>query len=213
MSDRRALIFDMDGLMVDSEPLWWRVERAFAEAHQGAWSDELALGCVGKGLPNVIETMNATFGWTLDVNDGARQLVDRFIAAVDSLELKPGCRAILEAAVAADRKRAVASSSPHRLIDAVLTRFELTDVFHVVVSGDDVDDGKPAPDIFLLTAEKLGVTPDRCVVFEDSHAGVTAGCAAGMTVIAIPEHSPERFTELTPHVLPDLNAARPVVGL
>ena len=70
VSDRRALIFDMDGLMVDSEPLWWRVERGFANEQGGAWSDALALGCVGKGLPNVIATMNETFGWTLDVRTG-----------------------------------------------------------------------------------------------------------------------------------------------
>jgi sugar-phosphatase len=213
MADGRALIFDMDGLLVDSEPLWWRVEKAFAADHGGDWSDEQARECVGKGLPYVIATMNELFGWSLEVEAEVERLVDRFIAGVDSLSLKTGAREILEAATAADRKRALASSSPLRLIRPVLERFSLTSAFHVVSSGEEVDNGKPAPDIFLLTAERLGVSAGDCVVFEDSFAGATAGKAAQMTVIAIPEDAPERFTELTPHVVEDLHQARPIVGL
>ena len=213
MADGRALIFDMDGLLVDSEPLWWRVEKAFAADHGGAWTDELAEGCVGKGLPNVIATMNETFGWSLDVDAEAERLVDRFIAGVDTLSLKKGAREILAAATEAGRARALASSSPLRLTRPVLERFSLTTVFDVVSSGEEVADGKPAPDIFLLTAERLGVAAGDCVVFEDSFAGATAGKAAGMTVVAIPETDPERFAELTPHVVADLHEARPIVGL
>lgn len=211
MASERALIFDMDGLLVDSEPLWWRVEKAFAADHGGTWTDALAQGCVGKGLPHVIAEMNAMFGWSLEVEAEAERLVDRFIAGVDTLSLKEGAREILTAA--RGRKLALASSSPLRLIRPVLARFSLKETFDVVSSGEEVAAGKPAPDIFLLTAKRLGVTPEQCVVFEDSHAGVTAGRAAGMTVIAIPEHDPERFTELTPHVVADLHQARPIVGL
>jgi len=213
MADGRALIFDMDGLLVDSEPLWWRVEKRFAADRGGDWTDEQARACVGQGLPFVIATMNATFGWTLDVEAEVERLVDRFIAGVDTLELKPGAREILEAAIAAERKRALASSSPLRLIRPVLTRFGLTESFEVVSSGEEVDNGKPAPDIFLLTASRLGVGASDCVVFEDSLAGVTAGKAAGMTVIAIPEDEPERFRPLTPHVVAELHQARAIVGL
>lgn len=213
MADGRALIFDMDGLLVDSEPLWWRVEKAFATDHGGAWTDALARGCVGKGLPNVIATMNETFGWSLDVDGEAERLVDRFIASVDTLSLKDGATEILAAATEAKRARALASSSPLRLIRPVLERFELTAAFDVVSSGEEVERGKPAPDIFLLTAERLGVEPKDAVVFEDSFAGATAGKAAGMTVIAIPEDDPERFRQLTPHVVADLHQARPIVGL
>jgi beta-phosphoglucomutase-like phosphatase (HAD superfamily) len=81
----------------------------------------------------------------------------------------------------------VASSSPLRLIQAVLRRFELTPRFRAVVSGESVPHPKPAPDVFLRAAAELGVAPARCAVFEDSLAGATAGRAAGMFVIAVPE--------------------------
>ncbi|MEZ4446140.1 MAG: HAD family phosphatase [Polyangiaceae bacterium] len=213
MADQRALIFDMDGLMVDSEPMWWRVEKAFAERRGGVWTDELAMSCVGKGLPHLMAVMRDALGLSLTIDAGVTELVDDFIRRVDELALKPGCREIVDGAVARGRRRAVASSSPHRLIRAVLDRFSLTDRFEVVVSGEDVVQGKPAPDIFLLTAERLGVTAADCVVFEDSVAGVTAGRAAGMTVIAVPEHDDPVFAELTPHVVADLHAARALVGL
>lgn len=213
MADGRALIFDMDGLLVDSEPLWWRVEKAFATDHGGVWTDAMAQECVGKGLTNVIATMNETFDWTLDVEAEAERLVDRFIAGVDTLSLKAGAREILAAATEARRPKALASSSPLRLIRPVLARFSLEESFDVVSSGEEVAEGKPAPDIFLLTAKRLGIAPGDGVVFEDSFAGATAGKAAGMTVVAIPEHDPDRFLELTPHVVTDLHQARPIVGL
>jgi HAD superfamily hydrolase (TIGR01509 family) len=208
----RTLIFDMDGLMVDSEPLWWRVEKALAREHDQSWSDELATHCVGKGLPYLIETMRRELGLPLSVNEGVAWLVEQFVARVDELQLKTGCVELIEAARTAQRTLAVASSSPQRLIDAVLARFQLAPPFDAIVSGEQVTHPKPAPDIFLRTAELLSTAPADCVVLEDSLAGVRAGRAAGMSVIAVPEHDPERFTELTPHVVHDLHQARRLLG-
>ncbi len=212
IAELAALIFDMDGLMIDSEPLWWRVEHALAAEHGIAWSDELAHACIGRGLPNVIRTMQP-LGLPLDVGAGVARLVDGFIARIDELQLKPGCLEILAAGQAASLRLALASSSTARLIEAVLARFALAPRFAAVVSGDDVARPKPAPDIFLRAAGALGVAPARAVVLEDSLAGVEAARAAGIAVIAVPELAPESFASLTPWVVRDLHQARALLGL
>ncbi len=199
--------------MIDSEPLWWRVERQLASEHGHRWTDELAHACVGRGLPNVIVTMQRELGITLPVAEGVAWLVDTFIQRLDELALKPGCSALLDRAGEAGVPMAVASSSTARLIASVLRRFTLEDRFHAVVSGDSVAQQKPAPDIFLCAAEALGTAPEHCVVLEDSVAGVRAAIAAGSPVIAVPELEPERFVELTPYVVPDLHAASALMTL
>jgi HAD superfamily hydrolase (TIGR01509 family) len=205
--DVRAIIFDMDGLMVDSEPLWWRVEKELASAHGKRWTDEMALSCIGTGLPNTIRTMRAELGIDLGDAEGVAWLVDRFIASLADLALKPGLLELVEAGSAAGLPLAVASSSTRRLIEAVLARFELTPRF-VTVAGDEVANAKPAPDIFLAAAAKLATAPADCVVLEDSLAGVRAAVAAAIPVIAVPEGDPTPFQPLTPHVVTDLHQAR-----
>jgi HAD superfamily hydrolase (TIGR01509 family) len=186
-----AIILDMDGLMVDSEPLWFEVERAFARDRGGDWTDAHAAACVGRGLAATLEAMGVAFGFASNAARDSAAIIDAFIANVGRLELKPGCLALLDHAAAAGIPLAVASSSPLRLIDAVLARFGIAPRFRAVVSGESVARAKPAPDIFLRAAAELGVPPARCAVIEDSIAGVTAGHAAGMFVIAVPEGSPE----------------------
>jgi beta-phosphoglucomutase-like phosphatase (HAD superfamily) len=208
-----ALIFDMDGLMIDSEPLWWDVERALAAEHGLSWSDELAHQCMGTGLPNAIATMRAELGLQIEINAGVRWLVDTFIARLGGLQLKPGLSELVTAGEAAGLPMAVASSSSLRLIHAVLERFELSPRFAVVISGESVPKPKPAPDIFLATAEQLSVAPSACVVLEDSVPGVKSACAANIPVIAIPELNHDAFGALTPHVLEDLHEARELLGL
>ena len=182
----RALILDMDGLMVDSEPLWFRVERDFAAARGGAWTEELAAPCIGRGMRNTLSSMREEFVFDLDHERDAAEIIDRFIVRVPELELKRGCAALLDAA-RGNALLAVASSSPARLIDAVLARFGIAPRFDAVVSGEAVAHPKPAPDIFLRASAELGEAPARCAVLEDSLAGATAGRAAGMFVIAVPE--------------------------
>jgi len=209
----QALIFDMDGLMIDSEPLWWDVERALAKEHGHPWSDELAHQCVGTGLPNTIATMKRELGLDIGIDEGVTWLVDTFISRLADLELKPGLIELVDASDEAGLGMAVASSSSLRLIHAVLDRFDMRERFAVVISGESVPNHKPAPDIFLATAEQLGVPPHACVVLEDSVAGVKSAAAAEIPVIAIPEFNKEAFPALTPHVLADLHQARELLGL
>jgi beta-phosphoglucomutase-like phosphatase (HAD superfamily) len=210
--DLGALIFDMDGLMIDSEPLWWRVEGELAARHGVSWSDDLAKSCIGTGLPNAIRTMQKE-GLPVAVDDGVRWLIDGFIEHVGDLTLKPGCREILAAGRTASLRIALASSAPDRLIDAVLDRFELRACFDAVLSGERVARPKPAPDIFLRAAELVGVVPASCVVLEDSLAGVTAACAAAIAVIAVPELERDAFVSLTPYVVADLHEARALLRI
>jgi len=208
-----ALIFDMDGLMVDSEPVWWRVEQTFAADQGIEWSEERARSCVGKGLEHVISTMRDQLGLTIGVEDGVRLLQREFVARQSEIRLKPGCKEIVGAARARGMSLAVASSSPTHLIHAVLDQVTMRHSFDILVSGVDVPQPKPAPDIFLRTAARLGIPPQQCIVLEDSVAGVRAAVAAKMRVIAVPEDEPQRFAPLTPHVVNNLHDASSLLGL
>jgi HAD superfamily hydrolase (TIGR01509 family) len=211
--DCGALVFDMDGLMVDSEPLWFAVEREFARVRGGDWTPELALTCVGQGTPHTLRVMQHTFGFAVDTERDARAVAEMFISRVHELVLKPGFEELLAAGRGAGLPCALASSSARKLVEATLRRFAVYDRFAAVTTGDDVHRHKPAPDVFLLAAERLGVEPRRCIVLEDSIAGVRAARAAGMRVIAVPERDAERFGELADVVVADLHAARVWLGL
>jgi sugar-phosphatase len=207
----RALIFDMDGLMVDSEPLWFRMEREFARARGGDWPEALANACVGQGIARTLQTMQETFGFAVDLERDSATIVDMFLARLGELHLKSGLEDLLAAAQNHRIACAVASSSARRLVEATLARFGLRARFDAVVSGDCVACPKPAPDVFLEAARRLGAAPEACVVLEDSLAGVKGARAAGMRVIAVPEREPERFAALADAVVSDLHAARRIV--
>jgi HAD superfamily hydrolase (TIGR01509 family) len=214
MIPARAVVLDMDGLMVDSEPLWFEVERAFAKRRGGDFDAEHARLCVGKGLASTLRFMTETFGFATEPEADAAEIVDDFIANVASLELKPGCRELLDAA----RGRvplALASSSPERLIAAVVERFDLARWLDAIVSGERVSRPKPAPDVFLLAASRIRTAPGDCVVLEDSLAGATAGRAAGMRVIAVPEGDPRGrgFEQVSDAIVRDLHEARALLEL
>ncbi len=216
MIEAGALLFDMDGLMVDSEPLWFEVERAFARARGADWTEGLAEACVGKGLLNTLRVMGEVFRFEVEPVAMVDEIVDAFIARAGELSLKPGCTEILAAARAYVPRLpiACASSSHGRLVDAVLRRLALHDLFDAIVTGDAVAHPKPAPDVFLLAAARLAVAPARCVVLEDSMAGVAAGRAAGMRVIAVPEHDPAEFEAIADVVVvKDLFEARKHLAL
>lgn len=207
--DARALIFDMDGLLIDSEPLWWSVEKALAADHGRVWTDELAATCVGRGLPCVVETMREVLGLPLATDEGVRRLIDAFIARSAEVALKPGAREIL---AAARIPCALATSNERRVAEAVVAGLDLGGAFAAVVSANDVARTKPAPDLFLCAAERLAVA-DGAVVLEDSLAGVEAALAAEMVAIAVPERDAEAFAALTPYVAADLHEARRLLGL
>jgi beta-phosphoglucomutase-like phosphatase (HAD superfamily) len=204
----RALVFDMDGLMVDSEPLWFEVEQEFARSRGGDFTKDLAQACVGRGMAHTLGVMRDQLGVDVDVERDAAVIVNLFVARVGELSLKPGFSELFEEACARGIPRAVASSSARRLVDATLARFGLLPRFDAVVTGDCVKRHKPAPDVFLEAARRLGVDVGGCVVLEDSHSGVVAARAAGMRVIAVPEAEHASFEPLADSVVADLHEAR-----
>lgn len=184
-----AVLWDMDGLMVDSEPLWTAAEQELARALGGTWDAEVKARIVGTRLDVAVPTILGYFGAEATperVATTAAWLLGRMVElfARDDLPLLPGVRSLL-AALAAERvPMALVSSSYRVLVDAVLAGG--VGPFAVTLAGDEVEHGKPAPDPYLRAAQRLGVDVTRCVVLEDSPAGVASGEAAGCAVVAVP---------------------------
>lgn len=191
-----AVIFDMDGLLIDSEPLWVRAEmEVFAEVGVSLREEDCART---KGLrtDDVVAYWyeRRRDVWAPDVSPAALEarLVARVAELVRSSGVAlPGIPDALAAARGDGRKIALASSSPMAIIDAALERLGLRDTFDVVRSAQHEPFGKPHPGIFLATASALGVAPTQCVVIEDSVTGVIAAKAARMACIAIPFDHPK----------------------
>ena len=184
-----AVLWDMDGLVVDSEPLWTRAEVELAGALGGTWDDEVKAKIVGTRLDVAVPTILEHFAVEATserVAQTAAWLLHRMVElfTADELPLLPGVRALL-AALADERvPMALVSSSYRVLVDAVLAGG--IGPFDVTIAGDEVERGKPAPDPYRLAAARLEVDVARCVVLEDSPAGVTSGEAAGCAVVAVP---------------------------
>lgn len=187
-----AVIFDMDGLLVDSEPLWVRAEiEVFGEVGVRLAEEDCAKT---KGLrtDDVVAYWHTRRPWKdVPPNVLEARLVDR-VAALVRAEARalPGVAHALDVARAVAGRVALASSSPRAIIRAVLETLELERCFDVVQSAETEPLGKPHPGIFLRTAEHLGVAPTACLVLEDSLTGVIAAKAARMACIAVPFDHP-----------------------
>lgn len=186
-----AVIFDLDGVLVDTEPTWTAVRREFVLAHGGRWPDDAdVVEMMGMSTTEWATYLHDELGVTPAVPEIAEQVIAAMAARVgDDPPLMPG-------AVDAVRRLAerwplgLASSSPARLIERTLASIpELADAFSVTLSTEGVAAGKPAPDVYLEVARRLDVPAERCAAVEDSSNGLRAARAAGMHVIAIPTAS------------------------
>lgn len=183
----RAVVFDMDGVLVESEHLWERMWARFAAARGKTWTVEQTRQVQGMSAPEWSAFL-ARFSLAEEsASETERIVVDDMIAALEAgeIELLPGAeRMVLEVS---DRAPiALASSAPRRLIDAVLDLHALSDRFTATVSSAEVPRGKPSPDVYLAAADKLGTPPGDCLAVEDSSNGLRSAAAAEMTVVAIP---------------------------
>lgn len=184
-----AAIFDMDGLLVDSEPLWHRAEIEILGGLGVPLQVDHCRQTKGMFVGEVTRYWFERFPWDGPAPDEVgTAIVDRVIELVDHEgQLLPGVESAVNLCQARGLSLAVASSSQYRLIEWVLARFGLRDLFDLVHSAEDEPFGKPHPAVFLTTAERLGVQPQRCLVWEDSPAGVLAAKAARMACVAVPE--------------------------
>ncbi len=182
----QAVVFDMDGLLVDSEPCWYQARRDMAAAVGKEWNEEDVRACMGVSTLEWVAYMIKRLDLDLSPAQVQQQMLDRLLALYQvRIPFLPGSVQAVQLA-AAHFPTALASGSHQSLIDAVLRDPRLQGKFQVVVCSDDVPAGKPAPDVYLETAKQLELKPEDCVCLEDSGNGILAGCAAGMRVIAVP---------------------------
>jgi HAD superfamily hydrolase (TIGR01509 family) len=184
------VIFDMDGVIVDSEIWWDEVRSTFATANGRQWTGDDQAAVMGANSPGWARIMRERLHLDLPEPAIERAIVDG-VAERYRREGAPRIDGAIEAVqrIAADRPVALASSSHAEVIGEALAATGLGDVFAAVVSSDEVAQGKPAPDVYLEAARRLGVAPGACLVVEDSYNGVRAGKAAGMTVVLVPNGS------------------------
>ena len=195
----RAVIFDFDGLIIDSEtPLFDIWSEIYAEHGHELTLDEWqhALGTQGGFDPYA--ALSTRLARTLDRDRLAALVREQHWTRCGEEPLCPGVRDRLEEAHRLGLGVAVASSSPSAWVDPWLDRHDLRRWIPVVCTRDHVRNVKPAPDLFLLAAERLGTAPELCVVFEDSPNGLRAAAAAGMRAVAVPNHLTKQLTPPVP---------------
>lgn len=184
-----AAVFDLDGLLVDSEPLWQKAEVEILGALGVPLVSSACRQTKGMFVDEVTRYWYERYPWSgPDPHRVATEVVDRVIELVTTEGcLQPGARRAIALCRAHGTSLAVASSSEYRLISRVLDHFDLAGEFSVVRSAEDERYGKPHPAVFLSAAAALGVAPARCLVWEDAPAGVLAAKAARMACVAVPE--------------------------
>ena len=182
-----AVVFDMDGVLVESEHLWEELWSAYAAERGSRWGPEQTRSVQGMSAPEWAAFLTEFCGKGDPAESTERDVVDGMVQALedDRIGLLPGARDMV-AATAALGPVALASSAPRRVIDAVLVHHGIDHHFSATVSSAEVPRGKPSPDVYLAAARELGVAPERCLAVEDSSNGLRAAAAAGMIVAAIP---------------------------
>ena len=184
----RAVVFDMDGLLLDTELLWHRAETELFERHgaEFSWEDKMAV-------------IGSSFGFTADYfadrlglpRQRGPALVDEMVELMhghlrQQVQGRPGAVELVER-LRGRTRLGLASNSPRDLVDTALATARITDAFDAIVTSDDVEHSKPAPDLYLLACERLGVGPADALALEDSPSGIAAAKAAGLTCIAVPQ--------------------------
>jgi HAD superfamily hydrolase (TIGR01509 family) len=181
-----AIVFDMDGVLIDSEPVWEAVRRDLVTTRHGRWQPDSQRQMMGMSTAEWSRYLSTDLGLDMPPAEAAEAVIARMVERFgENLPALPG-------AVEAVRRMAamwplgLASSSPRRLIDIVLDRAGLSELFAVTMSTEEVGRGKPAPDVYLAVARRLGVEAARCVAVEDSTNGLRSAHAAGFHVVAVP---------------------------
>lgn len=189
-----AIIFDMDGILADSETMWNEIDGAMLALYDVVYKGEHKHDVLGKTTPMALQFYCERFGIRTDLETMALQrreiAMDFYANHIPLFDVTPR---VLEE-LAAQLPLGLATSSISDLVHPFLTRHDIRKYLKEVTTGDEVERGKPFPDIYLKAAQKLGVAPENCLVVEDALAGVHAGKAAGMTVAAIPD---PRFVDVT----------------
>ena len=182
-----AIVFDMDGVLVDTEHLWDEVREELTDEWGGRYTPEAQQAMMGMSSREWSRYLHETVGLREPPEVINAEVVRRMLARYETgMPVVPGAVETVDRLATAGFRLALASSSTRELIDAVLRELGLAALFEVTVSSEEVARGKPAPDVYLEAARRLGVPPARCAAVEDSASGIRAAHAAGMRVIAYP---------------------------
>jgi HAD superfamily hydrolase (TIGR01509 family) len=184
-----AVLFDMDGTIIDSEPHWLRAEQELVEKFGGTWSEEQGLALVGSGLWNSASLLQNA-GVDMDVDDIVLHLSNRVLHLVnESIPWLPGVRELIAELMQQGIPCALVTMSLRKNAEALAHAISQEigqEVFSVIVGGDDVEYPKPNPEAYLSAAHQLGVDVTRCVAFEDSSFGAASAFSAGAVTIGVP---------------------------
>ena len=215
-----AVVFDLDGVIVDSEPVWEQVRRQVVADHGGRWLPEAQQRLLGMSTGEWARYLSQDLGVGLPPETVAATVIESMQARYrDGVPLMPGAAEAVRR-LATRWPLGLASSSPPALIGTVLDAAGLRECFTVTMSTEQVQRGKPAPDIYLAVTDRLGRPPARCAAVEDSTNGLLSAAAAGLQVIAVPHprYPPDpaalhaaslvltSLTELTPETIAGLSA-------
>jgi HAD superfamily hydrolase (TIGR01509 family) len=186
----QAVLWDMDGTLVDTEPYWIATEFAMAEKYGGTWSEAHALQLVGNDLVTSGEYIRRVMGLDLTPEEIVEELLDGVVAMVEeAVPWRPGARELLLSLSEADVRCGLVTMSYTRFAAPILAQLP-PETFRVVVTGDQVEFGKPHPEPYLTAAAALGVPPEECVAIEDSNTGAKSAEAAGCLVLVVENHVP-----------------------
>lgn len=186
-----AVIFDMDGVLIDSEPFWRQAEVAALQRVGVPINDDLARLTTGLRTDEVVEYWWARHPWTGPTRQEVGAEITRELIALvrEQGTAMPGAIETVDAVIAMGYPVAIASSSAGEVIAAVVARLDIADRFHVLQSAEHEPYGKPHPAVYIEAARRLDASPSRCVAIEDSPNGVIAAKAAKMRCIAVPDHA------------------------
>jgi HAD superfamily hydrolase (TIGR01509 family) len=189
LTDRfRAVVFDMDGLLLDTELLWHQAETELFARHRAefTWDDKMQV--IGSSFAFTADYFARRLDLPAERGPG---LVEEMMELMhgylrEQVAGRPGAIELVER-LRGHTRLGLASNSPRTMVDTALATARLADAFEAIVTADDVENPKPAPDLYLLACERLGVAPDEALALEDSPSGVAAAKAAGLTCIAVPQ--------------------------
>ena len=185
-----AVLWDMDGTLVDTEPYWIATEYAMAEKYGGTWSHEQALSLVGNDLLSSGRVLKEAWGLPQSPAEVVEELLDGVVERVEeSVPWQPGAPELLASLREAGVPCALVTMSYERFVAPILRHLP-PETFRVIVTGDKVEQGKPHPEPYLTAAASLGLEPQDCVAIEDSNTGAKSAEAAGCSVLVVENHVP-----------------------
>ena len=205
----KAIIFDMDGLMIDSERVTFECYQEILKGMNLTMDEEFYKTLLGKPLKGIYQRFYDVYGNDFPIEDVIKDvhalMAKRF--ETEGVPIKTGLKSLLEYLKENNYKTIVATSSNRDRVDTILSQAQITDYFDDSICGDEVTKGKPNPEVFLKSCQKLGVNVDEALVLEDSEAGIQASYDAGIKVICIPDmkYPEKQYEEKTFKILKDLN--------